>query len=159
METRTLEPILKEHPFFQGLDPKYVQLLVGCATNAVFNRGVHIARSNDEANHFYILRSGKVAIELESPERGAMTIQTLGGNDILGWSWTFPPYKWNFDVRAIEQTRAIAFDGKCVRQKFEADHDLGYEMMKRFSVMLVDRLKATRLQVLDLYATPKGTKR
>jgi CRP-like cAMP-binding protein len=70
---------------------------------------------------------------------------------VLGWSWLFPPYRWHFDARALELTRAIALDGKCLREKCEEDHDLGYELVKRVAQIIMERLQATRLQLLDVY--------
>jgi len=159
METHSLEPLLREHAFFQGLDPKHIALLVGCASNVRFSAGEFVYRFGEEANHFYIIRSGKVAIEVNVPERGPRTIQTHGENDVLGSSWLFPPYRWTFDARAVELTRAIALDAKCIRNKCDEDHDLGYVLMKRFSRLMVERVVATRLQLLDLYGSPAEKKR
>lgn len=85
------------------------------------------------------------------PKRGAITIQTLSAGDVLGWSWLFPPYHTHFGARAIEPIRALSLDAKCLRNKCEEDHDLGYEFMKRFSEVVIQRLQATRLQLLDVY--------
>jgi len=148
---QTLEPILAEHPFLKGLDPEYLKLLVGCASNVRFNAGQFIFREGEEANQFYMIRQGKVALETLAAERGPITVQTVGEGDVLGWSWLIPPYRWRFDARALELTRAIALDGKCLRQKSEEDHNLGYELLKRFSNIIVERLEATRLQLLDIY--------
>ncbi len=148
----TLEPILTRHPFLAGLEQKDYDLLVGCATNVRFNVDAMVCREGEEATQFFIIRSGKVAIEMNIPGKGPMLIQTLSEGDILGWSWLFPPYKWRFDARALELTRAVALDGKCLRTKCEADHDLGYKLLRRFSDILEQRLQAMRLQLLDLYA-------
>jgi CRP-like cAMP-binding protein len=117
-----------------------------------FDEGKFLFRDGDDANTFYVIRAGRVAIEIFSPKRGPITVQTVREGEVLGWSWLFPPYKWHFDARALELTRAISLDGKCLRNKCEEDHDLGYELMKRFSEVMIQRLQATRLQVLDLYA-------
>lgn len=151
MATQTLEPLLAEHPFFRGLEPHYLSLLVGCAANVRFDAGEYIFREGEDANEFYIIRHGKVALELFTPERGILTIQTLGAGDVLGWSWLFPPYRWRFDARARELTRAIALDGTCLRRKCDEDHSLGYELVKRFAQIIIERLQATRLQLLDVY--------
>jgi CRP-like cAMP-binding protein len=147
----TLEPILAEHPFFKDLDPRYLQLIVGCASNVRFEAGQFIFREGDEANQFYLIRHGSASIEVFVPERGPLMIQTLGEGDVLGWSWLFPPYRWVFDARAITLTRAIALDGACLRRKCEEDHELGYELLKRFAQIIMERLQATRLQLLDVY--------
>jgi CRP/FNR family cyclic AMP-dependent transcriptional regulator len=99
----------------------------------------------------YSRRKGR--LEVFIPGRGSVTIQTLGSGDILGWSWLIPPYAWRFDARAVEMTRAIALDGKCLRDKCEADHDLGYELLKRIAAILGQRLDATRFRLLDVYGT------
>jgi len=149
----TLEPILAQHPFLKELEPRHLKILVGCASNVRFNAGQILFHEGEEANQFYMIRQGKVAIETLAPELGPITVQTVGEGDVLGWSWLIPPYRWRFSARAVELTRAIALDGKCLRQKSEEDHDLGYELLKRFSGIIVERLEATRLQLLDVYKT------
>jgi len=147
----TLEPILAEHPFFEGLESRHLRLIVGCASNVRFNPGQLLFREGDKANQFYMIRQGKVAVEIRAAERGSITVQTVGEGEVLGWSWLIPPYRWRFDARAVELTRAIALDGECLRTKSEEDHSLGYELLKRFSLTIVERLDAMRLQLLDLY--------
>ena len=148
---QTLEPMLAEHPFFKDLDLRYLELIIGCASNVRFDAGQFIFREGQEANQFYLLRHGKVTLEIFVPGRGSLTIQTLREGDVLGWSWLFPPYHWHFDAQAIELTRAITLDGKCLRTKCEEDHALGYELLKRVSHIMMQRLQATRLQLLDIY--------
>jgi CRP/FNR family cyclic AMP-dependent transcriptional regulator len=150
----TLKPILSEHPFLKGLEPGIIQLIVGCASNVRFNAGEYLFREGQEANQFYIVRAGKVAIEVYAAGRGSINIQTVAEGEILGWSWLVPPYFWRFDARAVELTRAIALDGKCLRTKCEQDQHLGYELLKRFCHIITERLEATRIQLLDLYGVP-----
>lgn len=146
-----LKPILAEHPFLKDLDSRHLELIVGCASNVRFDPGHFIFRDGEEANQFYVLRHGKVALEIVAPQRGPIIVETLGEGEILGWSWLIPPYNWHFDARAVELTRAIALDGKCLRTKCEQDHDLGYELLKRFAHIMEQRLEATQLQLLDVY--------
>ena len=147
----TLERILSEHPFFKGLEEPYLQLLVGCASNVRFNAGEVVFREGEEANRFYLIRQGKVAVEMFAPSRGPIILQTLGEGEVLGWSWLVAPYLWRFDGRAVELTRAIALDGECLRGKCEEDHDLGYELMKRVSLVMEKLVQATRMQLADVY--------
>ena len=153
---QTLEPILAEHPFFKGLKPEYLQLVTGCASNVRFDTGMYIFREGEEASQFYLIRQGKVAIEIFAAQYGPITIETIEEGEVLGWSWIFPPYRWHFNGRVIEPTRAIALDGKCLRAKGEADHDLGYELMKRVAQIMMERLQTTRLRLLDIYGDLPG---
>ncbi len=146
-----LEHILGEHPFFQGLTHEHLHILVGCSSNVRFDAGQYILREGAEANTFYLVRFGKVALEMGTPNKGAMIIETIGEGDLLGWSWLVPPYTWHFDARALELTRAISIDGKCLRRKIENDHELGYEFLRRFSDLMVKRFESTRLQLMDVY--------
>jgi len=151
MSIDTLEPLLAEHPFLQGIKKDYLQLITGCAKNVRFEAGHVIFREGEAADQFYLVRHGKIALEVYLPERGSNSILTLGAGDALGWSWLIPPYKWRFDARAIETTQAFALDGKCLRGKCEKDPSLGYELLKRIAVIIAERLHATRLQMLDVY--------
>ena len=148
---KTLEHILGEQPFFKGLDLPYLNLIAGCSSNTVFRPEEFIFYAGEEANTFYIIRYGRVAIQACAPERGIVIIQSIGPGEALGWSWLFPPHRWRFDARALELTRAIALDGECLRKKCEEDPKLGYELMKRFAVIISKRLQATLVQLLDMY--------
>jgi len=146
-----LEHIVKEHAFFAGLEDDFCKLVCGCAKNVRFEAGDYLFREGDAADQLYLIRHGKIALELTAPGHGAMTFQTLGEGEVVGISWLIPPYRWTFDAKALELVRAISIDATCIRRKCEADHDLGYELMKRFVPVLIERLHATRLQILDVY--------
>ena len=75
--------------------------------------------------------------------------ETIGDDDVLGWSWLFPPYYWHFDARATKPTRAIFFYGTWLRESCERDHDFGYEMLKRMSAVIINRLQATRKKLAE----------
>ncbi|MEW5702587.1 MAG: cyclic nucleotide-binding domain-containing protein [Candidatus Zixiibacteriota bacterium] len=147
----TLESILASHPFFHGLEKRYLELVTGCAANVRFRAGEFLFRDGEEAHQFFILREGRVALEIFAPGHGAVTVDTYGEGEILGWSWLVPPYHWHYDAQATEPVRAIALDGRCLRGKCEEDHELGYELLKRFAHIIEQRLSATRLQLLDVY--------
>jgi CRP/FNR family transcriptional regulator, cyclic AMP receptor protein len=151
MTIETFEKTLGAHPFFQGLEPHHLDTIVGCTANVVFSAGEFIFRDEQAADRFYVIRHGKVAVEVFAPGRGAITIDTADEGDVLGWSWLFPPYKAHFDARALTLVRALSLDGACLRAKCEKDPVLGFELMKRFNRVVVQRLEATRMQLLDLY--------
>lgn len=146
-----LKPVLAEHPFLKGMNDAQLELLAGCASNVVFKAGEFLFHEGEGAEKFYIIRQGKINVETHVPPKGTIIICSRISGEILGWSWLIPPYRWHFDARAVEVSRAIALDGKCLREKCEKDHDLGYEIMKRFARIVAERLEATRLQLMDIY--------
>ena len=154
MQIEGLERIVREHAFFAGLDDGFCKLVCGCAKNVRFEAGQYLFHEGDSADQFYLLRHGRVALEVTTPGRGAVTFQTVGEGEIVGVSWLVPPYRWTYAAKALGLVRAISMDATCLRDKCEADHDLGYDMMKRFMPVIVQRLHATRLQILDVYGTP-----
>jgi CRP-like cAMP-binding protein len=147
----TLERIIREHRFFADIDTAFSGLVTGCAKNVRFEGGAYLFHEGEAADQFYLIREGRVALEITAPGRGAITFQTVGEGEIVGISWLIPPYRWTYDAKALERIRAISIDATCIRRKCEDDHDLGYELMKRFVPVLIERLHATRLQMLDVY--------
>lgn len=146
-----IEEILKDHPFFEKIPAEHGALIAGCARNHRFDADQYLFHEGDPADEFFLIRRGRVALEIVAPGRPPIVITTLGEGEIIGTSWLVPPYRWMFDARAMELTRAIGIDADCLRSKCETDHHLGYEMMKRFLPIFVKRLHAARLQILDVY--------
>lgn len=152
VSTQSLDAIVAQHPFFASLGTDACRVIAGCGKNVVFKPGEPIYRQGDPADTFYVIRHGKASLEVCVAGRRLM-LATLGDNEILNPSWLAPPYVCQFDARALELTRAIAFDAACLRTKCEADHHLGYELMKRFVPVMMERLAHARLQALDIYGT------
>jgi CRP-like cAMP-binding protein len=147
----TIETLLHEVPLFEGLAPAELELIAGCGSNVRFREGEVLFREGDEANTFYVVRHGTVALETFVPARGSVTIETIEAGEVVGWSWLFHPYRWHFDARALSLVRATGFDGACLRGKCEADPRLGYDLMSRFAQVVIERLQWTRLRLLDVY--------
>jgi CRP-like cAMP-binding protein len=148
---QTFERVLAEHPFFKNLAEPQLDTVVGCVANTVFEPGEFIFREGEAADRFFLVREGRVAVEVFVPNKGPVTIETIEGGEVLGWSWLFAPYRARFDARALTAVRALSLDGACLRTKCEKDPALGYELLKRFTELVVSRLEATRMQLLDLY--------
>jgi CRP/FNR family transcriptional regulator, cyclic AMP receptor protein len=147
----TLEPLLRDHPFLKGLEPEYVALLAGCAANVRFGGGSFVFREGEAADRCFLIREGKMALEIAAAGRGSIIVQTLGAGDVAGFSWLLEPHRWQFDGRAVEPVHAIALDGTCLRGKCADDPRLGFELTQLFARLAIQRLQATRLQLLDVY--------
>jgi CRP/FNR family transcriptional regulator, cyclic AMP receptor protein len=154
---RRIGALIAESPVFAGLTADQLELIAGCGHNVVFAAGKRLFREGDPADTFFLIRHGLVGLDTYVPARGEVRTETLGPGEIVGWSWLLAPYQWHFSGQAAEPVRATEFDGACLREKCEADPRLGYELLQRFSQLLIDRLQATRLQLLDLYNDPTAT--
>jgi CRP-like cAMP-binding protein len=140
--------LLAAQPFLKGLSKKQLELLSNNAMEVEFPANQMIFNEGLAANRFYIILEGEVALESADGKAGRQLIQTIKAGDVLGWSWLFPPYKWNFDARAVKPTKAIIFIATNLREICESDHALGYELMKRVTKVVIKRLQSTRLQLL-----------
>ncbi len=147
-----IEQILAKHPFFAGFALEHRRLVAGCARNHRYDAGEYLCREGAGADEFYLLRHGRVALEIDAPGRQPIVFATI---DAKARSWAPPgwcrPTAGCRRARRRRLTRAIGIDAACLRDKCEADHDLGYDMMKRFLPVLAQRLHATQLQILDVY--------
>jgi CRP/FNR family transcriptional regulator, cyclic AMP receptor protein len=151
-----LEAAIQKHPFLVGLTQQQLEVLIRNALRVRFEQDETIFREGDPANRFYLIESGKVSLETHVKDGPDLHVQTLGSGEVLGWSWLFPPYYWQFDARAVEATRAIFFYGTRLREQCEQDHELGYELLKRMAAIVISRLQAARK---ELIACNKGSKR
>jgi len=150
---QTMEEVLGSHPFFAGLNAGAMRLIAGCASNVHFAEGEFLFEEGHEANQFWVIRRGRVAMQLESPGRGAIVTDTMDEGEVVGWSWLVPPYRFFADGRAVTPVSATALDGACLRGKCEADPELGYQLLKRVTSVMYQRLQSTRIRLLDLYGT------
>ena len=156
MSVRDIGQLLSEHPFFAGLDEEVVALLVGCAEIAHFRAGDVLFRSGAPADRFFVVRSGRVALELTAPGRAPLVVETADAGEVVGWSWLVPPYQWFCDGLAVEETSVVALDGGCLRGKCATDPSLGFQLLSRVTHVMYARLQATRVRLLDLYGTPRA---
>lgn len=150
-----VKDLLGELPFFFGMEDAHLETIAETASAVDFTAGTTIFEEGAEADSCYMLLEGDVALELIVPGRGPHVIQTLHAGDVLGWSWLFPPYRWVFDAQALTDTRAVRFDGPALRKAKESDPALGYDLLSRFAEVVVARMQAARIQLMDVYGASR----
>jgi CRP-like cAMP-binding protein len=152
MKAQTIRGLLAAQPVLAGLEPDDLDLMAGCGRLAVIEPGASLVREGDPAEQFFVMRAGRVALEISAPT-GPLVVETLEAGDIVGWSWIFPPHRWVYDVDVLERAHVVVIDAGCLREKCDADPAFGYRVMKRFAQVVAERLAATRLRLLDLYGS------
>ena len=150
LAAEAVEDVIAGHPFLRGFKSAHLHLLAESAMRVRYGAGEIIFREGEPANRFYLMERGRVLLESPQREQAPVALQVIGAGDVLGWSWLFPPYYWHFDARTMEPTTAIFFYGTRLREQCEQDHDFGYEMMKRMTQVLVQRLQVARSQLLPV---------
>ena len=156
MTVRRVESLLAGHPVFRDFDAATLAELAGCARLKRFEAGATIFREGDPAERVHLLREGDVALELSAPGREPLVIETLHAGEVLGWSWLVPDHRAMSTARALTAVATVSLDATCIRAKCDADPALGYAMFKRWVPHLSARVRAQRMQVLDLFAGRTG---
>ncbi len=150
---KTPAQVISDHPFLQGLKAEHLRILIECAKEQAFGPGEILLREGEPANRFYLVEEGRIALEASIPNQSVVEmveIQSLGQGEVLGWSWLFPPFAWHFQARAVEAGKVIAIDAGHLLAACERNHDFGFELMKRVSQILMNRLQASRLRLAKI---------
>jgi CRP-like cAMP-binding protein len=155
MSDTDLFSYLQSHTIFSDLDPAHIEILVKHAREETYAAGDLLFQQQEPAEHFYILREGSIEVEVPAIYGPALEVQSLGPDDVLGWSWLIPPYRWTFEAKARSDAKVLIFDGKALLRYCEKDTDFGYALMKRFAGLMSERLHAARIKMMDSWA-PAG---
>ena len=153
---KNLDELLREHPLFAGLGPEMGSLLVGCARIVPFATDDYLFHTGEPADSCYLVRNGRVALELITTGGRRIVIDTVDAGGVAGLSWLVPPYRWYLDARAVEPTSAIALDAVCLRAKCDDDPHTGYLLLQRVARAMYERMQSSRVRLLDVYGAPSG---
>ena len=153
---KNLDVLLGEHPLFAGLSDDMRSLLAGCARNVHFSTGDYLFRTGEPADSCYLVRRGRVALELAGAGGHRLVVDTVDAGGVAGLSWLVPPYRWYLDAHAVEPTSAIALDAGCLRATCDDDPRTGYLLLQRLAHAMYERMQSSRVQMLDVYGAPSG---
>ncbi len=145
------------HPFLHGLPDPYLTQLAGLATASTVPAGHRYFEEGDHARMFWLLTSGRVALDLAVPGLPRLIVETLTAGDLMGVSWLSPPHEWQYGAEAVEPTGAYQLDGAAVLDLCETEPRLGYLLFSRLMRVAARRLQSSRIRMLDLYAGPAGS--
>jgi len=154
MTKQSIDTYLPTHTFFSGLDDSFMKFLSNSATETEIKKGEVLFKQGERADKFYLLLDGQISVQVPALVGPSLEIQTLGKDQILGWSWLMPPYRWNFLARAVEDSELLEFDGSAILAHCEDDPKFGYELFKRFAALMSERLDAARQKMMDQWNPP-----
>jgi CRP-like cAMP-binding protein len=151
MASESVLQTLQSIEFTKDLDPKLIEKLASIATYVTFTEGATIFQEGDASELVYLIESGQVALLTQVPGHGQVTILTLKPGQLLGWSSLFPPERKTAGAQALEPTRVIAINATQLRELCREDFELGYSVMWRVADVISTRLRAARVQLLDIF--------
>ncbi|MGX1561084.1 Crp/Fnr family transcriptional regulator [Streptomyces sp. NPDC055506] len=130
--------------------------LMRVAREVSFDAGERLFEEGRRADRFWIVRTGTVVLDLHVPGRRAAVVESVGQGELVGWSWHFPPHVWHLGAEAMSPVRAFEFDAEAVRAMCAQDAEFGRVIAVWLGRVIADRLQASRVRLLDLYA-PYGS--
>jgi len=140
---------LSTHEFFTEFSDDILKFLCECSSTNEIKKGHILFRQGESANKFYVVRNGRISIEMPAIMGPTLEIQTLDMDQVLGWSWLISPYQWNFQTKAEEDTELLAFDGTAILERCEQEPKFGYELLKKFAGLMSVRLNVARQKMMD----------
>lgn len=146
---------LSGHDFFSGFSEEIRQLLWQCSTSREIKKDQILFVQGDIADKFYVIRTGLMSIQVPAIMGPTLEIETLGMDQVLGWSWLIPPYRWHFQTSALEDSELLEFDGTRLLARCEQDPKFGYELLKKFAGLMSERLNAARKKIMEEWS-PNG---
>lgn len=155
MASNSIKKVLSDAPVFGGMRDDFIDRLAGHASERKVENGEVLFRSREPARHFYLLIEGEISIEIPAVSGPTLQVQRLNPIRVLGWSWLLPPFKWSFNARAEADSVVLQFDGEAVLKDCESDPEFGYEVIKRFSALMAERLDAAHKKMMEQWS-PAG---
>ena len=149
MSNPSITEYLSAHEFFSEFSDDVLKFLCECSSMREIKKGQILFRQGEHADKFYVVRSGLISIQMPAIMGPTLEIQTVNENQVLGWSWLIPPYKWNFQTKAEEDSELLQFDGAAILARCEQEPKFGYELLKKFAGLMSVRLNAARQKMMD----------
>jgi len=149
MNNQSTAEYLSAHEFFSEFSGDSLKFLCECSSIREINKGQILFRQGENADKFYVVLNGRISIEMPTIMGPTLEIQTLGKDQVLGWSWLISPYKWNFQTRAEEDSELLQFDGAAILARCEQDPKFGYELLKKFAALMSVGLNAARQKIME----------
>ena len=149
MSDQSTTEYLSAHEFFYEFSDDLLKFLCECSSTREIKKGQILFRQGENADKFYVVRNGRISLQLPAIMGPTLEIQTLDKDQVLGWSWLISPYKWNFQTKAEEDSELLQFDGVAILARCEQEPKFGYELLKKFAALMSVGLNAARQKMMD----------
>jgi CRP/FNR family cyclic AMP-dependent transcriptional regulator len=149
-----IRELISENKFFAGMKEDHLDFLAGTAHFIHGQTGEVLFSQGQPAKCFYLTLNGEVTVEVAAIQGPGMQLQKLGSDKIIGWSWLIDPYRWDFQARVLSEAELIEFDGETILAQCEKDNTFGYDLFKRFTHLMFERLSSARRKMIDQWDPP-----
>ncbi len=144
--------LLKRSELFTTLDDAEATGLAGMAVGQTYRAGEEIFQENEEAYAICILLEGRVGLMMEVGNGRRLTVSTVDPGEIFAWSGLVAPYNFTATARAVVDCTVAVFKSEDLLRVFDENPNLGYQVMRKLSFLIAQRLRDTQLQLLGLFS-------
>ena len=149
MSNQSIAEYLSAHDFFSEFSADLLEFLCECSSSHEIKKGQLLFRQGEDADKFYVVRTGLISLQMPAIMGPTLEIQSVGKDQVLGWSWLIAPYKWHFQTKAEEDTELLQFDGTALLARCEQEPKFGYELLKKFAELMSVRLTSASQKMMD----------
>jgi CRP-like cAMP-binding protein len=149
MSNQSTAEYLSAHEFFSEFSDDVLKFLCECSSMREIKKGQILFLQGEHADRFYVIRKGRISLQMPAIMGPTMEIQSVDEGQILGWSWLISPYQWNFQTKAEEDSELLQFDGTAILARCEQEPKFGYELLKKFAVLMSVGLNAARQKMMN----------
>ena len=128
MSNQSITEYLSNHEFFSEFSDDVLKFLCECSSTREIKKGQILFRQGEHADKFYVIRNGRISLQMPAIMGPTLEIQTLDKDQVLGWSWLISPYQWNFQTKAEEDSELLQFDGTAILARCKQEPKFGYEL-------------------------------
>ena len=155
MSNQSITEYLSAHEFFSEFSDDVLKFLCECSSTREIKKGQILFLQGEHADKFYVVRSGRISLQMPAIMGPTLEIQAVDEDQVLGWSWLISPYQWNFQTKAEEDVELLQFDGVAILARCEQEPKFGYELLKKFAALMSVGLNAARQKMMDEWS-PAG---
>lgn len=149
MSNQSTTEYLSAHEFFAEFSEDVLKFLCECSSTREIKKGQILFLQGENADRFYVIRNGRISLQMPAIMGPALEIQTVDKDQVLGWSWLISPYQWNFQTKAEEDSELLQFDGTAILARCEKEPKFGYELLKKFAALMSVGLNAARQKMMN----------
>ena len=149
MSNQSITEYLSAHEFFSEFSDDDLKFLCECSSMREIKKGQILFLQGENADRFYVVRNGRISLQMPAIMGQILEIQTVDEDQVLGWSWLISPYKWNFQTEVEEDSELLQFDGVAILARCEQEPKFGYELLKKFAALMSVGLNAARQKMMD----------
>ena len=130
---------LKQIIMLGYLTDEMLEKLVPITDLLLFDENEFIFRQGDNSDRLYMLREGKVLLELDVSENITVSVSSIKPGNAFGWSAMLEEATYTVNALCTERCEVLSIRSEKLKALLEHDHSMGYILSQRLLVIMKKR--------------------